>query len=1411
MSNFLSEIGAFEHILCHALTNSLFRPVSIIVRPSLELFTAIRSERESSPRSLAYLIAGAVFLLLSFITLRLLLLGDTFFIYRDLTWPTDNSDLLTNLFYSLDLESLRRTIYLGPIFALSNLIGLSSLDTEKMLFVLVRFLTGFLAFFAIYRFIGSHLGENKNNRWRPLFLVSILGAFFYAYNPVATTMVSPTLGFAFSYALVPLTFYFFDRALNHRNFQNIVITSALITLTLAGTTQYLILLPLFLLLPWFVIIFLLPSNRRARKGMIKTALFLTALVGLFSSYWILPAISARAGGISLEPQQYIISTDFLDVVSSSISLDKVIRLMGDWWPRVEIVPLFDETAWTLLTFAIPIAVISFVAYPKRSVIKFYILGFFLLSTLLIFFNKGTQPPVSSFYPMLLDIPAVGWMFRIPSKFAMILAFTATMIISFGFYSILSQNGTGVRRIIRHVLPSGFLISVCILSWPMFTGDLGGVISKHGYQPTPAAADSGPFLTATPSNQNIAVVGGLEKAELVTTNSSPDAPHSIVFLDQSLKNNAYDLTALDNVLVDDKESFLMHLLPEDAIVVSPFDATNRYSPNEVFSRGRTDYALNGTFPTNYLDKLSINSRDLDFGQGVVFSLSDDIVDVPFAVPKSGSYDILVRNVESQAGGMINVYLDGSRLGSISTLSEHNGFSWNNVGNLTLPEGPHSLTLEGLRGFNAINVVVLVPSAKVSEMEHGMNEMLVTNTNRLIYTVVPDHFTAKGENIGETILTPLPSNGSDSTSYFSEITIPEQTSYMTAQLLMRPSIDSNPSSIRINSLELFPLANEDILFLSDFESAKTTPQYIYNTEKFVLSTEITSPLSGKKSLRVEMEQGSSSDVNIISTDFVSLSTIRGVLNTRMFVTTDKVNYLESKLVYFDQNKLPISTHSIYSIGGDNPRTFYILDLNIPNNAKFAQLQFLTRMNPDTASSFVLDVITIEQRYPDRGHRFEIFGNSRSFEGGDFLQISDNSAEFDIRKNLEGTAVEEFHQLSTGPIDVTPGLRYVFSAELQANNVDSVSLNFVYFSHDIIKASEPDSPSGQILILGPDEEVTANVELLRSSNHTVAILAGGCTGADCPSLKIKIGDLAEDLVPLQVDEGDFQWLYLTKYIPAGETDLTITAIGGGAHVKGVVFVSDASSIPDSSLSILDISTDDDSNLDTGTVTISDYAQINPTTYSAKIDASQPFVLRFEKPYHSMWRAQIDDRSYAPIRVFSAHGGLSNIVEATEFPAINGYLIDSTGQLNVVVEYEPHNWYLVGLAVTILAFSSSCAYFGLQKWKQGRKEGVSVKSQWKEMFVMKRKVTKVFTKAEISVLQASPQVPTRSISSFILGGYHIAVLALVLLLAVAVSLSFSLLSDTQTTSAMTIIYILFVVAGVWQFLYYFRVPKLERERQDL
>jgi hypothetical protein len=67
-------------------------------------------------------------------------------------------------------------------------------------------------------------------------------------------MLSPILGFAFSYLMIPLVLYYFDKILNERKMKKIIITSLLIPLALAGTTQFLVLLPILILFPWLVVV-----------------------------------------------------------------------------------------------------------------------------------------------------------------------------------------------------------------------------------------------------------------------------------------------------------------------------------------------------------------------------------------------------------------------------------------------------------------------------------------------------------------------------------------------------------------------------------------------------------------------------------------------------------------------------------------------------------------------------------------------------------------------------------------------------------------------------------------------------------------------------------------------------------------------------------------------------------------------------------------------------------------------------------------------------------------------------------------------------------------------------------------------------------------------------------------------------
>jgi hypothetical protein len=1305
---------------------------------SLALISLNKVKAKSLSPPVVYALCAGLFLILSFITLWSFVIGDSFFIYRDVTWPTDNIDLLTNLFYSVDLELLRRSIYLGPIFAFVKLLGLSSLDAEKLMFIMVRFLTGFLAFFSIYKFISFHGQlENYNRKKEILLFVSIVGGYFYAYNPITTTMVSPTLGFAFSFALTPLAFYFFDKSLYKKDFQTIVIASILIVLTIVGTQQYLVLFPLFLLGPWFAINAARPSNRRLLKTMTTTTLIISGLVVLFSSYWILPSVSSNLGGVPLEPRQYVITTDFLDMVSNNIPLDKGIRLMGDWWPRIDITPIFDEAAWVLLSFVIPAAAISFMVFQKRSALKYYLLVFFLISLLIMFFNKGTQDPFPSFYPMLFDIPFIGWMFRIPSKFGMILAFTMTMIISLGFYGLLSQNAARrIRRVIGYVLPITFLICVSVISWPMFTGDLGGVISENEYPLTPGspvstsneyhitpltptdAVSSSSLVSVTPSNQNIAVVGGLDKINLLNYSDYWNSNRtSTIFLDQEIgTTNALGISSY--VLAGaETQGLFIHKLPQDAQVLSPFDSTMRYSPTEVFSRDGTDYAINGSFPSNYLDKYSIQTRDLDYGKGLVFTTAEDSLDVPFTISKNGKYEIFLRLLESHQGGMVKIDSDRSSIGSISTLSETDAFVWKHLGSVSYSSGDHIITLDSLRGLNAINLIVIIPTDTLPSMKDQINQMLQNSTRGFIYPLAATDFTSEGTEIGQSILANLPSRNS-STSYLGEVEVPKNTTRMAIEFWARPNSNAEPSSLQISSLNVAPAAESELyLRHSHFESGASTPEaYGYNAENLELSIDTSSPLSGSRSLKANLIDDSIGNSGRLSTGLIPLPSTHGIIHPVMFASTRDVDHLEAKLKFFDRDQTLISDNVVFSAGKNSPKSLYINDFEIPPNAEFVELQFLSKMKPEPQSYFTLDVIAIKFRSFDRPLSFEIFGNSHYTDQADFASISDKSIKFDINsKNQDETTPEDWHKLVSMPIDVTGELRYRYNATLQANNIDAVFSRLVFLSDDVLHTSSPDDYLDQSLLMPSGSEITANFQVLKSSNYTIGVLAKTCDENCTSSLRVKVGNSTENLIPLASNKPELTWFYLKKDIAAGDTAVRVSSVGGENEFKGMIFFQDYAkgssnnSVPSNGAQLAGNTGDSYLYSSSGsppmTVSLLDHSRIDPASYFARINASQPFILRLEIPYGSMWRAYINDQSYAPVRIYSEAAGLPSLQESAQFPAINGFLIDDqTGDLSVTIKFLPHDWYHVGLIITGVALIGSLGYV---VWQRRKRYGVNMFSR--------------------------------------------------------------------------------------------------------
>jgi hypothetical protein len=675
-----------------------------------------------------HIFAVGVFLILTIMMLRVFLFDDSLFTYRDLTWSNNLDAMISDMTSTLDLESSRRIVFLGPLLYGSQLLGLTGIAAEKILFLVSGSATGIIAYFSIFKFLESKVGRDKR---KTIFIVALFGAFMYSFNPIVTSQLSTTLFFVISYSLLPLIFYYFDKTLSEGKFQNIFITGILISLALAGTTQFLALLPVFVLLPWVLLLCVKAWSLRE----IRTILFRTSYVFLvtfgLSFYWIFISLMIMSEGIVLQPP-YILTLDSLRLFSSENDMVNVIRLMGDWWPRVPLTPIIHDGFWTTLTFVIPITSVLFLIRVRRSKLGYYIVAFTLIGLFAIFFYKGSQPPLQDLYAATYSLPVIGWMFRIPQKIGIMLPLFVTMIISLGMYELLATRNRKALQSLKYVAMGGLVVTAAIINWPPFTGDFAGIYESRRASTGSPAQEA---MDVSTSGSMVTIFGGGQKHSLLSTVDSFDSSrYSVALADRKLGPGHLESSGV--VVLDDKENLMAHFLPEDAIIVKPFDATDRHAPGSVWSRAGTDNPLHGPFD-NYLMSLhGIANSDKDYGMGVLLTWASDRIDLPVWIERTDQYDLLVRLLKSEAGGPLRVYLDGILISQMDTKDRANKFSVMQIDSREIQSGTHTITLENVSGLNAVNILALAPSSKMPEADTKLRDYAQDVTNLYLYSAERD---------------------------------------------------------------------------------------------------------------------------------------------------------------------------------------------------------------------------------------------------------------------------------------------------------------------------------------------------------------------------------------------------------------------------------------------------------------------------------------------------------------------------------------------------------------------------------------------------------------------------------------------------------------------------------------------------
>ncbi len=133
-----------------------------------------------------------------------------------------------------------------------------------------------------------------------------------------------------------------------------------------------------------------------------------------------------------------------------------------------------------------------------------------------------------------------------------------------------------------------------------------------------------------------------------------------------------------------------------IIYIPSDSDVHYIQVQIWHGHLTNKPLPNTIYVDYVKVRDITSCT------EYASLS-----IPFKVENGGAYKLFMRILESSKGGTIRVYLDGKPISAFNTHSQLDRFVWKYVGTYYLSPGKHVITIENAYGFNAVNLILLIP--------------------------------------------------------------------------------------------------------------------------------------------------------------------------------------------------------------------------------------------------------------------------------------------------------------------------------------------------------------------------------------------------------------------------------------------------------------------------------------------------------------------------------------------------------------------------------------------------------------------------------------------------------------------------------------------------------------------------------
>ena len=208
-------------------------------------------------------------------------------------------------------------------------------------------------------------------------------------------------------------------------------------------------------------------------------------------------------------------------------------------------------------------------------------------------------------------------------------------------------------------------------------------------------------------------------------------------------------------------------------------------------------------------------------------------------------------------------------------------------------------------------------------------------------------------------------------------------------------------------------------------------------------------------------------------------------------------------------------------------------------------------------------------------------------------------------------------------------------------------------------PKASNGELIILGKNGKAWQDLEIVKNGTYRIALRGIG-------EFKVNIGDRSFILKSNKLNFTYSQPFYLTK----GKYRLEIIPMNVKNLAKpelDVVWLYSSNKTIDQLFKVKE-----------KPAKVVSYEKINPTLWKVKVNAKKPFMLSFAEAYDPLWEA----------RIYKDGKLVEKVKSIPLYSVINGFWINETGNLTIIIRYTPQDWFELGLKISALTFISCIGY---------------------------------------------------------------------------------------------------------------------------